>query len=111
MAWRDELEDGIKEMHADGAGVSILWKGATLRALIGSGQSYEALVNGGYVDNEAPTITVLKSDILAAAGSGAMFETEDIVTVEGVTEYRVRAVNTNPAVPHVQVMLKGADQE
>lgn len=104
MAWADDVADGLREGLSD-AGVLIKWRGKTIPALQGSGLSLEMLANGGVVDGENPSFTVLKSDMPAGRG----FKQGDKIELAGKT-FVIKSISFDVADPDIRVATQGEGQ-
>jgi hypothetical protein len=104
MAWADDVADGLREGLAD-AGLLIKWRGKMLPALQGSGISLEMLANGGIVDGENPSFTVLKSDMPAGRG----FKQGDKIELAGKT-FVVKSISFDVADPDIRIATQGEGQ-
>ena len=104
MAWADDVADGVREGLND-AGLLIKWRGKMLRALQGSGLSLEMLANGGIVDGENPSFTVLKSEMPAGRG----FKQGDKIELAGKT-FVVKSISFDVADPDIRIATQGEGQ-
>jgi len=104
MAWADDVADGLNEAMGD-AGVLITWRGKKIRAMQGSGISLEMLANGGVVDGENPSFTVLKSDM----PSGRTFKQGDKIELAGKT-FVVKSISFDVADPDIRLATQGEGQ-
>lgn len=104
MGWADDVADGLREGMSD-AGVTIQWKGVSIPALQGTGQSFPELEDGGVIAKEDPTFTVLKSDLLTLA-AGRMFSVGDIITFSG-KRLRIARISFDVADPDYRLFTTG----
>jgi len=111
MAWAHEIEDGLKDLESDGAGVTITkWnrRAVSIKAIQGSGLSYDTAIDGGLEGSENPAFTIRRAAVEAEA-PGKTFKQGDTLVVAGKT-LKVKAVTFDPADPSVRITTEGEDQ-
>lgn len=108
MSWADEVKDGIREQIADGAGAVMVWRGKSIPIIHDAGLSMLILANGGEVDSENATATVLRAD-LASLVAGKIPKTGNVVKISGVC-LKVKSVVNDPADPSIRLFLVGEEQ-
>jgi len=100
------ISGGMRELIGQ-AGVSLRvprWR-ATIPALQGSGISYESVIDGGMLDNENPSFSILLADIPA----GKEF-TQGLKVCVGDREFKVKTVSFDPADPAIRITTEGVAQ-
>lgn len=104
MGWADEISDGLRELHGDGAGVIIKFKGKSIRALIGSGVSATQVEDGGIVDTETSSFMIMKADL-----QGWRPSVGDVFEVAG-KPFKIVSVSFDPIDPSIRIFTEGEEQ-